>query len=66
VERFAPLGIKSLLRDGTLLMIKELFARIILVLFIIGLSSEVENDATGSAAIKQQPSGQPSKSAETL
>jgi hypothetical protein len=47
-------------------MIKELFARIILVLFIIGLSSEVENDAAGSTTTKQQPSGQPSKSADML
>jgi hypothetical protein len=45
-------------------MIKELFARLVLVLFIIGLSTEVEGGSSGGA--KQQPSGQPSKPTELL
>ena len=45
-------------------MLKELVARVALILFIIGLTSEVAQDGESSGAVKQQRLGHSSNSAD--
>jgi hypothetical protein len=45
-------------------MLKELVARVALVLFIIGLTADAAHDGDNSGAAKPPRSGQPSNSAD--
>ncbi len=45
-------------------MIKEFVARVALILFIIGLTTDAAHESGNSGATKQPRSGQPSNSAD--